>query len=72
MNNNITLLAHLLVINKKSKLIIFDNYNWKLIYILNFNNINIKSKLFSDKYKLLNGFKNIINKFRLECNIFVI
>jgi hypothetical protein len=48
MNNNITLLAYLLIINKKSKLFNFSNYYWKLICILDFSNdyLNIESKIY--------------------------
>jgi hypothetical protein len=71
MNNNTILLSYILIINKKSQLFNFDNYYWKLIYILNFNIINfdIKLKLFWNKYKLVCNLKKIINILYLSYKI---
>jgi hypothetical protein len=54
MNNNTILLSYILITNKKSKLFNFDNYYWKLICILDFNDylLNIKSNIFYNKYKI--------------------
>jgi Leucine-rich repeat (LRR) protein len=72
MNINLTLLSYLLTINKKSKLFNFDNYYWKLICILDFNNfiLNNNSKFFYSKYKTFSGFENIIKMLKLKCTIY--
>jgi Leucine-rich repeat (LRR) protein len=71
MNNNLILLTYLLIINKKSKLFKFDNYFWKLNYILDFNDnfLNIKSKIFYNEYKLFCQLKKINNIFKLKYKI---
>jgi hypothetical protein len=70
MNNNLILLTYLLS-NKKSKLFQFNNYFYKLLYILDFNNywLNIKSKIFKDNYKTFYQYKYIIKKFKLKYQI---
>jgi hypothetical protein len=73
MNNNLILLSYLIT-NKKSKLFNFNNYHWKLICILDFNNYysNIRSKIFNTEYKLLFDFQNLITELKLDCSIYKI
>jgi hypothetical protein len=69
MNNNIILLSYLLNIDKKSKLLNFDNYYWKLICILDFGDLDInylKSKIFCNNYKMCYTLRKIRKELKFK------
>jgi Leucine-rich repeat (LRR) protein len=61
MNSNITPLIYLLTINKLTKIFKVDNYYWKLLCILDFNNcyLNIILKNFYQKYKFFKFYEKL-------------